>query len=413
MNAEPHPFNGAATHRPLELLAQRNALRGWVIYLLTIVLFVEVSLQIFYRLTTGAFLYSRDKPAIWSPDPISGLTNKPRLSYRHITPEFTAEIYTNSDGFRVSNAQEEYEKQKPKDTFRILLLGPSFAFGWGVNFEQTFGAQLQKLLTEASFVDGSRIEVLNHGVPALPPANDLEWFNHVGRHYSPNLVIQFVYGSLEVSAKPDTSVIVRNGYAIPSNPGMRDLVWYYAKNSATVFYSGLLITQIHKLIAAGNASGSIEGAGRDMRNSPVFRPNDPYVKESLMFYRALKQAVEGTGADLLVVHFPLAYVVHQEDRARWALQGVDNIDRQVAFNQAFSVHLNDLGIRCLNLTNDLIQSAKREKNRLYFWLDVHWTEQGNKVSAQVVSQNLMETQRHVTVKGSFTPSSSGSKNVFE
>jgi len=403
MCAAPQISNSSIRYKPPPYLGQRNALLGWVIYLIIVFLFIEASLQIFYRLTTGASLYFRDKPAIWSSDPVSGLTNKPLLSYRHLTPEFTAEIYTNSDGFRVSIAQEEYERQKRTNTFRILLLGPSFAFGWGVNFDQTFGAQLQRLLIEASFADGATIEVLNHGVPALPAANGLKWFNHSGRHYSPNLVIQFVYGSLEVSVKPDTSLIVKNGYAVPVSLSGRDKVWNYAKMSATVFYSGILLSRVHELVA-GNIDGSIEGAGRALRNSPVFRSDDPYVKESLLFYKALKEAVEEAGADLLIVHFPLAYVVHQEDRVRWALQGLGSIDRQVAFNHAFSAYLNDRGIRCFNLTNDLIESAKKEKSRLYFWLDVHWTEQGNKVSAQMVKQYLMKTQARLT-------DSAGSKKV--
>ena len=333
----------------------------------------------------------------------------PGLSYRHATPEFTVDLYTNSQGFRVSSGHEEYEKQKPKGTFRILLLGPSFAFGWGVNFEKTFGEQLRRVLAKAGFADGSRIEVLNHGVPAHPPANDLEWFNYVGKYYSPDLAIQFVYGSLEVSAEPDTSVVIRNGYAVLANPGVRDMIWAYAKNSATVFYSGIIIGQIHKLIFRGDPEGKIEGAGRDMRNPPVFRLDDPRVRESLTFYTALKETVEGAGADLLIVHFPLAYIVHPEDRARWVLQGVEDIEQQIMFNRAFASYLNELGIDCLNLTDDLIESAKRDKNRLYFWLDVHWTELGNTIAAQLVGQYLMERQAQEKLE-SQNKDSSGSKH---
>jgi SGNH hydrolase-like domain, acetyltransferase AlgX len=97
----------------------------------------------------------------------------------------------------------------------------------------------------------------------------------------------------------------------------------------------------------------------------------------------------------------------REDRARWSLQGVENIEKQVQFNEAFTRHLNSIGIRTVNLTEPFIESARIENARLYYWFDVHWTKLGNTVSAQVVSQYLMETLNRTTVKASFIPSSSG------
>jgi hypothetical protein len=365
-------------------------------YIIAVLLFLEVSLQIFYRVTTGAYLFSRDKLPIFSSDPISGWTNTAGLSYRHVTPEFTADIYTNSQGFRVSLEHEEYDRKKAKGTFRILLLGPSFAFGWGVNYESTFGAQLQQRLDKVGFAGLSKVEVLNHGVPHLPPANGLEWFNSIGKEYEPDLVIQFIYGSLAVRAKPATSVDVRNGYIVLATSGFRDKVWAYAKNSATVFYSGVLITLFQKSIYRQDEEGRIEGAGRDMSNSPDFSPDDASVKESLLLYRNLKRAVEAAGAKLLIVYFPLSYVVHPEDRARWVLHGVKSIDRQVNFNRAFDSYLDERGIQCLNLTDDFIEIARTDKSRLYFWLDIHWTELGNAAAAQLVARYLTERQAIVT-----------------
>src|SRR5215467_13568174 len=88
----------------------------WLVYFLTLFLFVEFSLQLFYRLTTGTYLSAREKPPIYASDPHSGWTNRPNFSYHHVTPEFAAAIYTNNEGFRVSSAHEEYEKKRPANT---------------------------------------------------------------------------------------------------------------------------------------------------------------------------------------------------------------------------------------------------------------------------------------------------------
>jgi hypothetical protein len=360
----------------------------WGLYLLSWFLVLEIVFQGYYRVTTGSFLYLRDKPPIWTADPISGWTNRPYLSFRHVTPEFAAALHTNSQGFRVSKEFEEYPREKAPATFRILLLGPSFAYGWGVDYEDTFGVQLQHILKGSHFAPGRSIEVLNHGVPALPAANQLEWFRMIGKDYSPDLVIHFVYGSLEVSPQPDRSITVANGRLLPLGASLKDILWGYAKNSATVFYTGTIVGQLSNLIGTAGQGRHIEGAGQQLLNTSAFDAHSTGVRESTDFYRAFQDAAREAGAQFLAVHFPLAYVIYPEDRARWALHGVENVEAQILFNKEFTVHLNQRAIRCLNLTQDFLEHAKRDAHRLYYWLDVHWTPLGNRRSAELVGRYL-------------------------
>ena len=384
-NAEVDGSTAGARKIPL---ASAKPVWSCALYLLWLFLALEIALQGYYRVTTGSFLYKRDKPPIWSTDPVSGWTNRPNLSFRHVTPEFAADLHTNSKSFRVSKEHEEYSRDKPSGTFRILLLGPSFAFGWGVNYEETFGVEIQRILEESHFASGRSIEVLNHGVPALPAANQLEWFRQIGKDYSPDLVIHFVYGSFEVSSHPDRSIIVENGRLLPLGVSSKDILWSYAKNSATVFYTGIIIGKISKIADAAGQDRRIEGAGRELHNAPVFDVHSTAIKESTAFYRAFQEAVHETGGEFLALHFPLAYVIYPEDRARWALHGVEKFDAQIAFNKEFAAHLNQQAIRCLNLTDDFIEHAKHDTQRLYYWLDVHWTALGNRRSAELVGQYL-------------------------
>jgi acetyltransferase AlgX (SGNH hydrolase-like protein) len=359
-----------------------------MLYLLALLFTMEMALQGYYRFTAGALLYVRDKPPIWAADPFSGWTNRPNATYRHVTPEFSVDLHTNSQGFRVSEAHEEYTVRPSADTYRILLLGPSFAFGWGVDFEDTFGYQLQQFIAERGIAQKKRVEVLNHGVPALPAANQLEWFQQVGKNYSPDLVIHFVYGSLEVSPQPDQALIVTNGMLQPVGLSTKDILWGYSKNSATVFYTGIIMGQISKVVGAAGQGSHIEGSGRELHNASVFDVHSSTIKESTAFYQAFQEAVHEIGGGFLVVYFPLSYVVYAEDRARWALHGVENIEAQVTFNKVFAAHLNQQAIRCLNLTDDFIEHAKHDARRLYYWLDVHWTPLGNRRSAELVGQYL-------------------------
>lgn len=348
---------------------------------MAVALFVEVSLQALYRLTTGSF-YWNDTPHLYVADPISGYTNKPDLSFRHVTPEFAVDIYTNSQGFRVSREHEEYAYDATPGTLRILLLGPSFAYGWGVNYEQTFGEQLRRRLANGRFHSYSNVEVLNHGVPGLPAANSLEWFLHSGRSYSPQIVMLFVYGSLDESEEP----------APPPLVGKARRIWSYAKLSASLYYAGVLAGLAYRSWHGADEGQPIEGAGREMTNRTAFSTDDPRVRESIRLYRRFNDEVRHIGAQLLIVHFPLPYAVHPQDMTRWVLHGVTDVEQQKQFNREFCSFLNGQDIACLNLTHDLIERARQSEERLYYWLDIHWTDRGNAEAAQMVSAYLARSE---------------------
>lgn len=92
-------------------------------------------------------------------------------------------IKTNSDGFR----GREYFVDKPNNTFRIVVLGDSFTFGWGLNLEGTFCYRLEKMLNEKH--PAKNFEVLNFGVPGMNTAQEVERFREKALKYKPNLII--------------------------------------------------------------------------------------------------------------------------------------------------------------------------------------------------------------------------------
>lgn len=81
---------------------------------------------------------------------------------------YNTEIKTNSLGMR---AERDYSIPKPEHTKRILVLGDSTTFGWGVDFRDTYPYLLEKLLNEDSSV---RYEVINAGVGNYNSSAELE-----------------------------------------------------------------------------------------------------------------------------------------------------------------------------------------------------------------------------------------------
>ena len=250
--------------------------RGFV-YLIYLSICIEVALQGFYYVTAGDFLFRRVALPIYAREPHAGFGNRPGLSFDHRTKEFHAHYYINQAGFRVPRPDVEYTVAKSANIYRIMILGPSFAFGWGADYELSFAGVLQQLLQERGFAGEKEVEVINAGIPAMPVAPQLAWFEQVGKHYEPDLVIQFVYGSMVIRNVSEPLYAVDDkGYLVSLNS---DAGWRWRegfKKLATVFYGWVLWTKLISLrwhtrrerwrrIGSGTRHGRVDG----------LRPNEP------------------------------------------------------------------------------------------------------------------------------------------
>lgn len=348
-------------------------------------LLLEGALQLHYRVSVGAWLFQRTSLPLWAPDDVAGFRLKPALRLPHRTSEFRTEIITNRDGFRVSPAGEEFARPKPDGVRRILLLGPSFAFGWGVDHADTF---LERLREGIPAGDGV-LELINAGVPALGPVQQLRWFRREGRTWEPDLVIQIVYGSPEVSADYSEALTVTSGgYLVPREANAGRRLRAAAKRFGVVFYGWVALTRVK----GAETKSAVEGAGRNLNVGDRLDPESPEVAESRSFYADFVATVRDAGAEPLVVFLPLAYRVHPEDLPRWRHLGVSDADAGVRRDRALLALLREDGIPIVDVTEDL-RTAAAHGRRLYYRVDIHWTPEGHEVAAAAVARHLRTTGR--------------------
>jgi len=127
----------------------------------------------------------------WQSAPLEGLfRNDPAVGPRHVAGyrgTMTVEgqravIVTDSRGLRVA----PHASAPAPGARRILVLGDSFVFGWGVAAEESLVGRLQQAL-------GPSVEVLNGGHNGWGPDNEALFLEKEGPSLRPELVLAVVY----------------------------------------------------------------------------------------------------------------------------------------------------------------------------------------------------------------------------
>lgn len=94
-------------------------------------------------------------------------------------PPTTVEI--SSQGIR----DHLYPVKKNVDEYRIIVLGDSIAFGWGVEMEEGVSKRLERFLNK----DGKRFSVINFSVPSYTIAQEVETLLTKAKAFDPDMII--------------------------------------------------------------------------------------------------------------------------------------------------------------------------------------------------------------------------------
>jgi lysophospholipase L1-like esterase len=118
---------------------------------------------------------------IYEPDPVLFWKLKP--SQDCFTKVDRKPVHINAQGTR----GREFETRKPSGTIRILSLGDSRTFGWGLTEAESYSGLLETLLREQ--FPNRRFEVINAGVNAWSYPQMNAYFRHCALAYQPDFVI--------------------------------------------------------------------------------------------------------------------------------------------------------------------------------------------------------------------------------
>jgi len=119
---------------------------------------------------------------IYEPDPVLYWKLKPNQDcYTKIDRK---PVHINSHGTRGI----EFQTVKPPNTIRLLCLGDSRTFGWGLNQSETYSGVLERLLQQ-HVGNVKKIEAINAGVNAWSYAQMHACFRDTALNYQPDFVV--------------------------------------------------------------------------------------------------------------------------------------------------------------------------------------------------------------------------------
>jgi lysophospholipase L1-like esterase len=183
------------------------------------------------------------------PDP----TRQPQIVYR-IDPDVRYVLSPNQhgwvdDGFVTTNSRgfrgREVDVPKPKGRLRIIALGDSVTFGWGVNDADTFCNQLEQQLRVRK--SGLDVEVVNLAVPGYATRQEVALLKRNLAELQPDVVLVGFYANdlpdtlddkgssrsgTRIDARPDV------GQVLHMNPAPSSWLERQARRSRAVYTIG-------------------------------------------------------------------------------------------------------------------------------------------------------------------------------
>lgn len=216
----------------------KNILFGCVALLISVAIFL-VALEVLTRTVIDdgmnfdleMWKYARQIKRV---SPIAGLghDHRPNTSGRLMG----VDVAINSFGLR----DREFETDKPQGVVRILMLGDSVTFGWGVAAEDTVAKKLERRLNAEP--QGPPVEVINAGVGNYDTVMEVLSFIERDSILKPDIVVlnYFINDAEPVPARRNISLL-EHSYAAVYFMGRLDILrrQYFDKGDWKEYYAGL------------------------------------------------------------------------------------------------------------------------------------------------------------------------------
>ncbi|MBW2990839.1 SGNH/GDSL hydrolase family protein [Candidatus Woesearchaeota archaeon] len=329
-----------------------------LVTLLIIFFLLEILLRIFFPQSLSIATFSSEH----------GVASKPNVNImfynKQLTREFKHRIRTNSDGLR---EDIDYELDKG-DNFRMLAVGDSFVFGYGVELNETFIKLLEIKLKE----EKEKVQVINLGVPGTGPSHYYKRLKYKGLKYNPDLVILGLFVGSDLNTVIETTEFT---------PKMPNQLPYFIASKSHAFQFMYLLTKV-------NVLNKIK---RDKKPVPTMCTSDEKYEQAIS---SLEPAVQDFNKLAQENNFDILFVIipsrEQVDDKLWqeALSYfcvLKKSDRYQVQRDIKTV-LEKTNSTYIDLTQKFVDLNKN--NTFYYKIDGHFNKKGHELAFSLVYNKL-------------------------
>jgi hypothetical protein len=328
--------------------------------------------------------------------PLLGWVNRPQSAGYLRTPEFDHPVRINRHGLNDS----EYGYAKRPGTPRILCLGDSFTWGYGVEQDQRFSEVLENELMQG-------VEVINAGVSGYNTAQEWLWLRERGVKYRPDLVVLCFYlNDFTDNAQPAHGNYGRPLCAVEGGtiqvknvPVPRK---FYRANRAFITlptvlsrtsYTYRLLQRGYDRLRKAKPEQDVEKVNTRLLNEQSFvkkqvdfepeqGSSEPVrgqkITEALL--NEIQCLCEKMGAKLLVVLIPERQEVRPHDPIPPFHPRAYKCAQEICEQNGFT-HLD---------LRPLLAQCEQRGRKVYFDADYHWNTFGHRMAAEAIHRKIME-----------------------
>jgi lysophospholipase L1-like esterase len=247
---------------------------------------------------------------------------------------------------------------------RIVCLGDSFTFGFGINAEKTFPKLLEKALNESGHPEA---EVINAGVPGYNTQQEIALYRHRLKAYDPDIVV-LGYCLNDTDPLPELSFPSDDTVAMqvhrPTPFYFRPLIW-------SIHHSAFMhsLVQAHKNLLLAMMKGSAGSWNYDTRSWGSVR------RALVEFARDL----ENEGKKLIVLLIPYeGYLDAIDALVPRKLLADATREEQIVFVDAFP---------------EFSRVNKKERRSLFLSIDGHLDAAGHRIIADALRDAILRLRR--------------------
>jgi lysophospholipase L1-like esterase len=343
------------------------------------------------RLTRTAPYHRNALNAFHQPDPRLGWRGLPGFSGVFVREDFKARIAINEQGYRKKDARTE----PLPDAEKVVFLGDSFAWGWGVSQGELFSDVLQDLL-------GPRYDVINMGINTFGTVQ--EWIQTESEVIAmrPSRVGVLVYGNdlednMNGRGNSRPYCVVKGGRVVLRNLPVANPIGGAVRSVTSHSYALTHLRYYHNVfreyvdLAEARVKQWLRGrSGGDEKRLGFERErgaagDEHAMQEMVMVFEHALARIAGlcraNGIDPFVVYVPTGDNIASGRPEYDIIRIVRGVCRR------HDIPLVDL------MPDFMAGITGTEGEPYYFPLDLHWTAEGHRLAAEVISRWVFENAR--------------------